>query len=152
MSNGFQEPQPFSIDEGLLEKTLLAIGNTPPVTASKKENYQDNFANKSEGIFAGIPSFMLDEIKEKTKIYVKKLIINSVIKNSNKTEQVDCEFGSDINCILCNHNGIIYKVQGKWSGSEVIILDESNEKLLVARSMDGSDWENVTDKFIIKKQ
>lgn len=152
MSSGFQEPQPFSIDEGLLEKTLLAIGNGPPVTAGKKEDDRINLNKKSEDLFADIPAFMLDEIKEKTKVYIKKLIINNIISNSNKAEQVKCGFGPALNCILCNHNGIIYKVQGKWVGSEVIILDEDSGKLLVARSANGSDWENVTDKFIIKKQ
>lgn len=152
MSSGFQEPQPFSIDEGLLEKTLIAIGNGPPVTASKKEDDLISLDKKSEDLFSDIPVFILDEIKEKVKIYIKKLIINNIIKNSNMAEQVRCELGPVLNCILCNHDGIIYKVQGKWVGSEVIILDEDSGKLLVARSENGSDWENVTDKFIIKKQ
>lgn len=152
MSSGFQEPQPFSIDEGLLEKTLLAIGNGPPVIAGKKEVDQVVYSKKSEDLFVGIPSFMRDEIEEKTKMYIKKLIINNIINNSNKAEQVKCEFGPALNCILCNHDGIIYKVQGKWVGSEVIISDEDSGKLLIARSENGSDWENVTDKFIIKRQ
>ena len=152
MSNGFEEPQAFSIDESLLEKTLLAIGSGSSPVVGKVAGNLIKDVKSSEDMFSEIPDFLVDEIKEKTKKYVKKLIINNIISSSNKIGQIKCDFGKSSDCILCNHDGIMYKVQGKWTGSEVIILDEDNGKLLVAKSANGSDWENVTDNFIIKKQ
>jgi hypothetical protein len=147
------EPTPFSIDEKILEKTLLNIGSgsqkaTSQQSLPKAASAVSSSPRQLEKVAAalqGIP----DDYKEDCISYllnqVSRFKANMVCQNTKKLGSSDCVLGK-------KNNQIIYRnasVQGDWTGLEVII-DGEGSNIVVARS-DGKDWQDVTDLYKIAK-
>jgi len=149
-SNNFQEPQPFSINESLLEQTLVAIGSG---SGGEKIANTPKFSKiDREDLLVNVSPLMINEVKKKIKKYIKKLLYSNVASNSGKASGLKCHVDEDYSYIYCEVGGIVYKIQGTWTGSEVIIFDSDSDQLMVVNTNDGNDWENVTDNFVIKEQ
>jgi|LauGreDrversion4_2_1035121.scaffolds.fasta_scaffold01102_19 hypothetical protein len=147
-NNNFQEPQPFSINENLLEQTLVAIGSGSNVERTAHTAKVSSVNN--EELLSNVSPIIINDIKKKVKKFIKKLLYNNVVSNSSKASGLQCKIDEDYSLIYCEVDGIIYKIQGTWTGSEVIIFDSDSDSLMVVNTRNGSDWENVTDNFIIK--
>jgi hypothetical protein len=147
--NNFMEPEPFSIDESVLENTLMQIGS------GNKKNLQNSYdkeikktssivkKSQIENAINDLPEVYRKQCEQYVISQISKFKRNIVCNNTKEISKKSCQIGK-------NSGEIIYKqstIQGDWKGLEVIIEGEGNE-LMVVRA-NGEDWEDVTGLFKI---
>lgn len=163
MENSFREPEPFSINEELLEKVLVSIGSgeaTKPAATSARPSILKQSSKNSlqeKDLFDGIAEKLIPKLKEKVENLIKLNVIKHVIESSNNLNKREiCFINNALKAsekaayIVCAPNDKLkYKIQGKWTGNEVIIFDEESAQVMVGFSNNNSDWKDVTGSFKI---
>lgn len=142
----FIEPQPFSINENLLENTLINIAS------GKNSNFKTNSETKKDPVSEKNDILIaLNSVPDPYKKSCIKFLVDQVskfkrsivCKNTKNITKFNCEVGKELNEIIYKD----FSVQGNWTGLEVIIEGENSE--LIIAKLNGNDWEDMTKFFVI---
>lgn len=128
-------------DENILEETLKILNS---------DVKKDEFISFDITI-DGLPSIVKDDLIVHLKNEAKKYIINLVLTNSMKLGDFKCYFIEKEESIVWSFCDLNYKIQGKWSGNEVIIPGDSFNPLFIVSTDNGIDWIDITKNFTVQK-